>query len=288
VEVFLALKGNDIDLIIAYDHYAWTVNGLTVGDIPNNIKSYNMRARLGHGTMEIRLSHDGAYPFQTNLTWYVGIGFAGMTLYCYEYITGELEYMTLGEVDSDGYINLDLAYADANRYVLLEYGPEGPPEDEPAPVETPYEPGEFTAEPTLPQMLVVNEFTPANAAGVRPFIMRYVGDGYQIGLISLRAYSDFIQGTPVWDAETSTATVTGTDANGNPVVVSMVSGQTQITVNGASYDIGEYAGASNLSGLCTALNENDAIYLPLRAVTNAFGGRLDWNPDTATATIHRR
>jgi hypothetical protein len=136
-----------------------------------------------------------------------------------------------------------------------------------------------------PNALVLSETTAPNDQGVLPFIMRNVSEEYNIGMISLRAFADFVGATPAWDGDTGTATVTGLDANFNPVTVSMVSGSNIITVNGQDYDIGEYAGADNLSGLCTAYNENGSLYLPLRAVTNAFGGSIDW--DGVNATINK-
>jgi uncharacterized repeat protein (TIGR02543 family) len=142
--------------------------------------------------------------------------------------------------------------------------------------------------PTGPgNTLVLNEESPANEQGVSPFIMRSVNDDYQIGLISLRVFADFIGAAPVWDAATSTATVSGFDANGNPVVISLVSGETTITVNGQVFDIAEFAGAEDLIGLCTVYIEDGAIYLPLRAVTNAFGVSLGWDAETATVAIEK-
>ncbi|MDR1664251.1 MAG: copper amine oxidase N-terminal domain-containing protein, partial [Clostridiales bacterium] len=84
-----------------------------------------------------------------------------------------------------------------------------------------------------------------------------------------------------------TATITGVHKNGSPVEIVLVSGGTEITVNGAVYDIGAYAGAENLRGLCTAYNSDGALYLPFRAVASAFGCDVAWDEANSAATITR-
>jgi hypothetical protein len=132
-----------------------------------------------------------------------------------------------------------------------------------------------------------NEYTPASdeTAGVKPFILREVAPGYKLGLISMRTFAKFIEGDePDWNAETSTATITGFDVNGNALEVKLVTGDTKGTINGVSWDIAEFSGSAP-SGTCTALNENGIIYLPLRFLCNAAGCGCDWNPITYTATL---
>jgi hypothetical protein len=297
------LKDRDIDLVIGIrGDYTWMVNGLTVEPIPAQVRNMNMRVTAtsdssilalasGIPITGLRVRNEGAFPFDTVLEWNVGRRYSGQVVSIYAYSGGQLTYVDASIANDQGQVVYNLGNAVADRYVLTTEAPQaalptGSGDVAPPPVG----PGPDMIVPggtVSANVLVLNESTPANAEGVRPFIMRNVGDGFQIGLISLRVFADFIGATPAWDGETSTATVTGIDANGNPVVVSLVSGQTQITVNGQTHDIGEYAGADNLRGLCTALNEGGSIYLPMRAVTNAFGGRLEWNPDTATVTISK-
>jgi len=140
--------------------------------------------------------------------------------------------------------------------------------------------------PTGPLTLTVNEFTPAAAGEGKPFILREVAPGYKIGLISLRTFSNFIGATPDWDDTSKTATITGKDIKGDDLVITMVSGEKNGTINGQSYDIAEYS-KSAPTGTCTALNENGTIYLPLRFLTDAYGATLSWDANTWTATIHK-
>jgi len=139
-----------------------------------------------------------------------------------------------------------------------------------------------------PAALVLNDFSPPNRHGAKPVIFEELpGTGFKYGLVHVREFSDFIGAEANWNDATKTATVTGKDRYGNDLVISMVSDSSQMTVNGQTFDIAAYSGATQLTGLYTAKNTGSAIYLPFRAVANAYGSDPDWNPLTETVTFYR-
>lgn len=209
------------------------------------------------------------------------------------WIDGEL-------LDTSNYIAVVQPYDDngTNAYYLL-YWEKGAKKDAPIPLRQPLNPAGAPSPaagpgpaPAVPQgqsqgsTLTLREDMPLNPYGFKPIIFLTLADaGYKYGLIHIREFSDFIGATAQWDAATATATLTGTDRDGAPLVITLASGQPFITVNGITHDIADYAGASQLHGRYTAYNANGAIYLPFRAVTHAYGGALAWDEATATVTI---
>ncbi|MDR1663952.1 MAG: hypothetical protein LBR83_03405 [Clostridiales bacterium] len=204
---------------------------------------------------------------------------------------GALEKVT-GDYDEETG-TVTFAAAPYSVYVIRPAGEGSAPEpqgggavDAPPSV-APQTPARESAAIESPALMYVNESSPADEFGVPPFISRYAGDGYNIGLLSLRAFTDAVGASRAWDDATKTVTITGTGANGVPVTLSLVSNGTEITVNGVTHDIADYAGAPNLRGLCAALNENGSVYLPLRAICNAFGITVTWDETTGSAALYR-
>jgi len=142
------------------------------------------------------------------------------------------------------------------------------------------------------QTLVLNEFSPINQYGARPIVFDVLpGTGYKYGMIHLREFSDFIGAEAVWDNGSSSATITGHTRDGRSLEIQLASGASELTVtiDGASTttDIAIYSGAPNLAGKYTGQNRDGALYLPFRAVANAYGTTLEWNPLTETVTFFR-
>jgi hypothetical protein len=67
----------------------------------------------------------------------------------------------------------------------------------------------------------------------------------------------------------------------------MVPGETTGTINGVAHDIGEYSGSVPAGSAVVYVTPDGRIYLPMRFLTTAFGNNLEWDAETATATIHR-
>jgi len=136
-----------------------------------------------------------------------------------------------------------------------------------------------------PQTLVLNEFSPPVNGG-RPIIWETLpGTGYEYGLVHLRQFTNFVGLDANWN--NGVVTITGHDRYGNDLVISMTSGGTEITVNGQSFDIAEYAGHSQFRGLYTAMNTGEHVYLPFRAIANAYGSTVTRDEATKTVTFHR-
>jgi hypothetical protein len=151
--------------------------------------------------------------------------------------------------------------------------------DPAAPVEQPPVVAPYV--PEGPTAWTINESTPGKEGYPNPFIRR---NG--VGLGHVGAIAEFLGLEASWDDSIKTATLTGTDKYGAPLEIILVQNDTNGIINGVSYDIGTKTG-SGAPGTITVLNENNAIYLPLRFVHEAYGGTIAWDPATNTATLYK-
>jgi hypothetical protein len=298
VNVFAALKDNDIDLEINIANYTWTVNGYDIGELPQNVRNVNMRVTAvsdagaasltnGQEIAFLQMANNGALPFLASLTWEVGKEYAGETIYLYSYeaVTGELAFAGTAVADADGFVTLDMGYAEASLYAISAVPLIVTPPQE--------EVDEAPATQAPVQQMVLNEAT-ASAYGVlQPFRTIINEDGQGYSGISIRAYGRFMGLTDAeidagWNAATNTATITGTHSNGSTVTVVLTQDSNTATVNGVTHDIAAYVYyLSGNHGTVYVRNIGDRLYLPLRFVSVAFGSDVHWDTETNTATITR-
>jgi len=88
-------------------------------------------------------------------------------------------------------------------------------------------------------------------------------------LVPLRAIFEAVGADVEWDGETNTVTATKGD-----IVVILTIGDTNPTINGVVTPIDQ-----------PAIIVSDRTLAPMRFVAEAFGGNVDWDPDTYTAYI---
>lgn len=100
------------------------------------------------------------------------------------------------------------------------------------------------------------------------------------GYIALRDFAEnFLGVEPQWDGATNTVTISATDQYGDVRTLVVVVDNTQATIdlNGQHefVDIASYVNfASGPAGSVAPRNENGTVYLPLRFVTEFFGGQV--------------
>jgi len=134
--------------------------------------------------------------------------------------------------------------------------------------------------------LTLNEWTPAGADGIVPFIMHQINESTKVGMVSPRVIAEFFDGNVQWDG--TTATITADHKDGGSVTVTLQAGATSGTVNGATQDIATFS-SYDLSkvpaGSVEVVNVDGRFYVPMRFVTNAFGYSIEWNSVTNSVTI---
>ena len=132
-EVFDAIKGKDIDLVIKTPSgITWTINGknvtgtaltdidLTVDIVENVVPSKVIEALDFDGEkIEISLAHSGDFGFTATLTINVKTDNAGKyaNLFYYNPKTGELEFYEASKIDENG--NAAFKYTHASDYVIV-------------------------------------------------------------------------------------------------------------------------------------------------------------------------
>jgi hypothetical protein len=106
--------------------------------------------------------------------------------------------------------------------------------------------------------------------------------------LSPRAFADFIGGETLWDAATSTATITGEKPDGTPVSVSMTLNSTSAVINGETVDIAQYNDHPGypVGSIMPFQPGNNRIYLPIRFLCNAFEVEFTWDELTKSVTLY--
>ena len=135
-DIFDSIKGQDINVVFDMgDGITWTVNGMditadqmrdidlgvTTGadagqsipvDVINNVSGERY-------SMNLSLAYDGEFGFQAVLTVNMDQKNAGLyaNLFYYNEDSGELEFISAGEIGTDG--NVDLTFSHASDYVVV-------------------------------------------------------------------------------------------------------------------------------------------------------------------------
>jgi hypothetical protein len=281
-EIFEAVRSKNLTLVLRMDNCTWTIDGSTIqpatGDIDLGL-SIIKNARLsalaeGADVVQFTISHSGALPFDATLSLNLTDAYSDTLLYLYYYnaTAGNLEYRMDAYTDERGVISLSFSHASTYVLTIREIEIKAP----------------TLQHDSLQQAsLQLNQWSPP-VDGVKPFII--VGEagsstpGY--GAVSARVFGNFIGAQVEWTG--TAAVLTGTNGlTGEAVVVIMVPGETTGTINGVAYDIGEYSGSVPAGSAVVYVTSDGRIYLPMRFLTTAFGNNLEWDAETATATIHR-
>lgn len=96
VTILETLKGRDINVVFEFENYSWTINGKSITDLPEDIKSYDLSVKTiddpelgelanGEDVLQIEISHNGEFPFVGQLTYNVDPSLNGKTVYRYYY-----------------------------------------------------------------------------------------------------------------------------------------------------------------------------------------------------------
>ncbi len=159
-EVLEAARGKDVEVVLDFGDYKWSVNGENitaeeVGDVSleveldsNAINESLVGEVAGNDdSIQISLVHDGDFGFRASLTLNVGTENAGQygTLYYYNG-EGELEYVSSELIDEDG--NVVFTFSHASDYVIV-IGEERDAEEE---IENPFkdvQEGQYYYKPVL-------------------------------------------------------------------------------------------------------------------------------------------
>jgi hypothetical protein len=186
-----------------------------------------------------------------------------------------------------------------------ETGPveEAPPADipeeptpEPTPAPTPA-PAPVIPEIVIPTPVPVrlpqtyNQYSQSYDEQGRPYnsmVMAAATNGVGFSGISPRSFADFIGGTTSWDAATNQATIVGNAPDGSEIVVVLGLGNTNATINGATYDIAEYNDHPGypVGSIMPFQPGNNRIYLPIRFLCNAFQVEFTWDEITQSVTLY--
>ena len=127
--VLSAISGKDVDLNIRFNSYSWSINGLSVGNLPARVRNYNLRVRAirsstlsalaeGNDIAQLELTFKGEFPFEAVLNYRIGARHTGREVYLYYFNATErsLEFVGSITVGERGFA--DLPIAKGTRYVL--------------------------------------------------------------------------------------------------------------------------------------------------------------------------
>jgi alpha-tubulin suppressor-like RCC1 family protein len=265
VAVFNALKGKDVTLVLNMTNYSWTINGLTVQDIPAGVNNYNLRVRIINNVAlsalaqhkdisQLELTHKGVFPFNAVLTWYVGNEHSGKPLFFYYYneATGELEYVSNETVDIDG--NVKLPFSHASKYVLTtetvhdETGAEVPPPVYDLDTDFIFIRDTITLRFTIGNTAYTKNDT-LYAASTAPYI---AGDNRT--MMPLRTVVEALGASVEWDEKTQT--------------VYIYKNETRLSL---------IIGEPLPNGMGTPVLTNDSTFVPVRYIAEALGAIVEWD-----------
>ena len=135
----------------------------------------------------------------------------------------------------------------------------------------------FTVAAASAQVLVVAEGDTiaqrdgtAYDLGIAPYIDQRTG----VMLVPLRAVADAFGLSLTWDGASRSTVVTGEDGMGAKRVLALTVGRTGATLNGASLKL-----------TVAPVIVGGRMLVPLRALSQAFGWTVAWNPATRTASM---
>lgn len=131
-ELFETVKGKDVDVVFAMKDgdksYTWTVNGKNIKDCKeidlkvkfdaNVVPTDVVNALAGDKeTMQLHLEYDGAFGFDSVLTFEMPKKDAGQYANLYYFHDGKLEFMNAALIQEDG--SVALAFNHASDYVIV-------------------------------------------------------------------------------------------------------------------------------------------------------------------------
>jgi len=129
-----------------------------------------------------------------------------------------------------------------------------------------------------PAVATVNALPPLFVSDTTLIFRPNLTATHNVGYVSVGAFRDLLQSVygdaafAEWDAASATATVTSPNRAGGVTTVVLVVGSTTITVDGVVSDIATLVGgASGPIGTVAVIHENNLNFLPLRALSQAFG-----------------
>ncbi len=128
VEVLSAAKGKDVNIVFNYNGYTWTINGLTIKDMPANMKDIGLAISTmkseqysemaqGKDILQIEIDHSGELPFTASLAYSIGDAYDDSDVYLYfvNEKTDSLEYVAASTC-KNGKVVYDFDHA--SKYVL--------------------------------------------------------------------------------------------------------------------------------------------------------------------------
>lgn len=129
VSLFKTIKSKNLTVTFVMGDFKWTIKGSSIGEIPENKITYSLKVvkinedalstlAENKDMMQLKLSHNGEFPFLAALSFKAGTEYEGKKLFLYFYNEDlkRLEYKAAETVSDDGY--LEYMFNHASTYVL--------------------------------------------------------------------------------------------------------------------------------------------------------------------------
>ncbi len=129
-DILQAAKGKDVNIVLDYGKYTWTINGKTVTSVSVSSNSYDLTvAEISHDpisvlvgadtpqVIQLSIAYSGGLPFTGVLSYPVDASYNGQTVYLY-YYNSKLGGLTLSDtcVVTNGYVTFNFTHC--SRYVV--------------------------------------------------------------------------------------------------------------------------------------------------------------------------
>lgn len=134
--ILTAAKSADVNLLVDYGTYTWTIKGESIGPIPAN-QNYNLKVETikdsklsvvadSKDVLQIELAHNGALPFTGILSYPMNTKYNNkdMDLLYFNEAENQLNYTGSGKVKEG---KISLSFNHASKYVLTSYDPKNHP-----------------------------------------------------------------------------------------------------------------------------------------------------------------
>lgn len=123
-KILESARGKDVDVVLEMNGYTWTINGKDI--TANDLKDINLEVKVnvnaipqnvvnmlagGNDTLQITLTHEGAFGFTADLSIYVGTEYAGKYASIFWYNNGKMEYIHSSAIDEQGYAVFPFSHA---------------------------------------------------------------------------------------------------------------------------------------------------------------------------------